>query len=159
MTTTPDIFTASPRVAQAIAIAIQVHTGQPRMGTGLPYIVHPISVALAVSVYGDENMVIAALLHDAVEDTALTVKKVEQTFGGDVAWLVDCVTKKDGESKMDRVRFIATQGLRPVRLKLGDTRHNISDLPKDDRRYATYEQVLAVLESAEAIYLQQEAGA
>lgn len=141
-------FTASPRVAQAIAMAMQAHSTQPRLGTALPYIVHPISVAMALVPTGDENLVIAGLLHDAAEDTGLSVKKIRAAFGDDVADLVDTVTHRDGETKMDRIRVICAAGPRPVLLKLADNAHNLSDLDPADRRYGTYLEARAALEGA-----------
>lgn len=153
-----DIFTASPRVSRALVMALAAHGSQVRMGTSLPYIVHPVGVALAVAARGGtEDEVIAALLHDSVEDTTLTLKQIRRAFGDNVADLVDAVTKKEGLSKMEQVQRIASLGLMPVQLKLADTRHNMKDLDPEGTLYAFYERSLVVLETAEAIYLAAEA--
>ena len=59
----------TPRFTQALVLAAQAHEGQCRKGTSIPYIVHPVGVAGLVARYeGDEDLQIAALLHDVLED-------------------------------------------------------------------------------------------
>ena len=88
----------SPRLADACDLADQAHAGQQRK-SGEPYAVHPLLVALAVSLFGgDEAMAVAAVLHDVVEDTDCTLEEVKERFGADVATLVD------GLTKIDRIR-------------------------------------------------------
>jgi (p)ppGpp synthase/HD superfamily hydrolase len=59
----------TPRFTEAIHLAARAHEGQPRKGTPIPYITHPVAVAGLVAQYGgDENQQIAALLHDILED-------------------------------------------------------------------------------------------
>jgi GTP diphosphokinase / guanosine-3',5'-bis(diphosphate) 3'-diphosphatase len=86
-------------VRKAHALATEVHQTQKR-ASGDPYIVHPVAVATIVAELGlDPLSAAAALLHDAVEDTEVTVDRVEREFGPQVAAMVDGVTK------LDRVRF------------------------------------------------------
>ena len=75
------IFTG--RIERAIALAIRAHEAQVRKGDGqLPYVVHPVTVALILSRYtGDEDTIIAGLLHDTLEDTLVTAEEIEQAFG------------------------------------------------------------------------------
>ncbi len=88
----------SPRIQSAYALASEAHAGQYRK-SGEPYVVHPLLVAAAVAYFGgDEAMVTAAVLHDVVEDTDYTLEQVRERFGGDVAVLVD------GLTKIDRIR-------------------------------------------------------
>lgn len=83
----------TPKIQQAIQCANDYHQGQLRK-SGIPYIVHPICVACIVAFYGgDETMICAALLHDAVEDTHCTIEDVGQSFGWEIAHLVDALTK------------------------------------------------------------------
>ena len=78
---------------EALEYSIKAHENQFRK-SGEPYVVHPILVASVVSsVTNDESMAIAALLHDIVEDTSITVEDIENKFGKDVAYLVDGITK------------------------------------------------------------------
>ncbi|HUO48356.1 MAG TPA: bifunctional (p)ppGpp synthetase/guanosine-3',5'-bis(diphosphate) 3'-pyrophosphohydrolase [Acidimicrobiales bacterium] len=86
-------------IERAGRLADESHRGQLRQ-TGEPYITHPVAVATIVAELGlDAGSVVAALLHDAVEDTGLTVEDVEAAFGEDVAAVVDGVTK------LDRLQF------------------------------------------------------
>lgn len=83
----------TPKIKEAIQCASDYHQGQLRK-SGIPYIVHPICVACIVAFYGgDETMICAALLHDAVEDTHCTIEDVGQNFGWEIAHLVDALTK------------------------------------------------------------------
>jgi GTP pyrophosphokinase len=86
-------FDFTPSVEKALTYSINSHINQFRK-SGEPYVVHPILVATVTAYYSnDEHMVIAALLHDVVEDTEITIEEVEQEFGVDVACIVDGLTK------------------------------------------------------------------
>ncbi len=77
----------------ALDFATKAHDGQFRK-SGEPYIIHPILVAIIVKLIGgDEDMIIAALLHDTVEDTYVTIEDIEKNFGKKVKNLVDGLTK------------------------------------------------------------------
>lgn len=77
------------RIQQATVFATQAHSGQKRKYTGEDYIVHPIAVAEMVREKGgSENQIIAALLHDTVEDCDVTVTHILDRFGEAVARLV-----------------------------------------------------------------------
>ncbi|MGE0001635.1 MAG: bifunctional (p)ppGpp synthetase/guanosine-3',5'-bis(diphosphate) 3'-pyrophosphohydrolase [Fimbriimonadaceae bacterium] len=81
------------RVQRAFELADGAHQGQCRK-SGEPYILHPIEVAQIVAdLHMDADSVVAALLHDVVEDTEVTIETVEEQFGKDVALLVESVTK------------------------------------------------------------------
>ncbi|MDD7568046.1 MAG: RelA/SpoT family protein [Helicobacter sp.] len=83
----------TPSINQAIQKAICYHQNQFRK-SGIPYVVHPLCVACIVAFYGgDETMICAALLHDAIEDTHCSLGDVERDFGLDIARLVDALTK------------------------------------------------------------------
>ncbi|MBV5335051.1 MAG: HD domain-containing protein, partial [Sulfuricurvum sp.] len=85
----------SALLEQAFLLASTAHKGQCRK-SGEPYIVHPILVASIVAeLTGDEAMVIAALLHDVVEDTVITIEEIGLDYGADVAHLVEGLTKID----------------------------------------------------------------
>jgi (p)ppGpp synthase/HD superfamily hydrolase len=87
------IFTG--RIERAIALAVRAHATQVRKGDGqLPYVVHPVTVALILSRYTtDEDTIVAGLLHDTLEDTAVTDDEIEREFGGKVRDLVRDVTE------------------------------------------------------------------
>ena len=77
----------------ALALAKQAHVLQKRK-SGEPYIIHPILVAtITALISNDETMVIAALLHDVVEDTTYEIEDIVALFGEDVAFLVEGLTK------------------------------------------------------------------
>ncbi len=86
-------FTDSSRIVDAVALAEYYHKDQIRK-SGEPYVVHPILVAaLTAYVGGDEEMVIAALLHDVIEDTHCEIDELTRRFGPSVARLVEGLTK------------------------------------------------------------------
>ena len=83
------------KLRYALSYAKEAHKTQFRK-SGEPYIVHPILVASIVSsITNDESMAIAALLHDVVEDTEISIEDIEKLFGDDVANLVEGLTKID----------------------------------------------------------------
>jgi len=86
---------ATPRLKQALEYSKKAHISQTRK-SGEPYIIHPILVAsIVASITDDEAMAIAALLHDVVEDTDITIEEISKLFGEDVAHLVEGLTKID----------------------------------------------------------------
>lgn len=98
MTQSPGIDAAAERsdlVRQALEVARQAHAGQTRTGSGgRPYIEHPVAVAERLAETGyPEEVLIAGLLHDVVEDSALTVDDIRERFGGHVAELVGVLTE------------------------------------------------------------------
>ncbi len=83
----------TPLIKQAIEFCIEAHKTQFRK-SGEPYVVHPILVAAITAHYSsDESMVLAALLHDIVEDTSYSLDDITHLFGVDVANIVDGLTK------------------------------------------------------------------
>lgn len=81
------------RIAQALALAVEAHEGQKRKGTDIPYIAHPMGVASIALEHGaDEELTMAALLHDTVEDGGPEyAQRIRQQFGDRVADIVeDC---------------------------------------------------------------------
>jgi (p)ppGpp synthase/HD superfamily hydrolase len=89
------IFTG--RIERGIAAAVEAHRGQTRKGDRqLPYIVHPVTVAIILSRYtDDEDTIIAGLLHDVLEDTPVTAEEIERQFGAKVVAMVKDVTEPD----------------------------------------------------------------
>ena len=85
----------SDRILQALNFAVTSHSGQKRK-SGEDYVVHPILVAAIVAHFGgDTDMIVAALLHDVVEDTHVNKSEIENLYGKNVAELVDALTKID----------------------------------------------------------------
>src|SRR6516225_12347518 len=83
------------RVRKAYLIGARAHAGQTRK-SGEPYITHPVAVAGILAELGmDAETIIAAILHDTLEDTQLTSEQITAEFGETVTELVDGVTKLD----------------------------------------------------------------
>ncbi len=125
-------------IQEAFELANKAHEGQIR-ATGEPYIIHPVSVAyILAELEMDVQGLIAALLHDVVEDTDYTLEDIRMMFGDDVAFLVDGVTKlsqfhyKDKEDQQlenFRKMFLAmAKDIRVVVIKLADRLHNMRTL-------------------------------
>ncbi len=126
------------RVRQAYFTGAHAHAGQTRK-SGEPYITHPVAVAsILADLRMDAETIIAAILHDTLEDTPLPRAEIEAKFGATVAELVDGVTK------LDRVKFSSLQeaaaesfrkmllamarDLRVILIKLADRLHNMRTL-------------------------------
>jgi GTP diphosphokinase / guanosine-3',5'-bis(diphosphate) 3'-diphosphatase len=122
-------------ISRAYAEAANAHSGQVR-NSGEPYIEHPLSVAMIIAELGLDDVTIAsALLHDAVEDTKLSLDELRSHFGPEVANIVDGVTK------LDRIRFDSKEAqqaatmrkmlvamakdMRVLLIKLADRLHNM----------------------------------
>lgn len=89
---------------KALEFATRAHLGTTRKGTDIPYITHPVETAEIVSrMTDDEDVVVAALLHDVAEDTSYTLDDIRENFGDRVAYLVSEETenKRRGQSAAD----------------------------------------------------------
>ena len=127
------------RIAEAYRFGEKAHTGQLRKDGKTPYFEHPASVSLILAeLEMDEETIIAALLHDTVEDTSVSFDDVKTRFGLEVAKLVDGVTKLaviNYETKQERQvenlrkMFLAmASDIRVILIKLADRLHNIRTL-------------------------------
>jgi len=139
-------------IERAYNMAASAHGDQKRR-SGEPYIIHPIEVGVILVELGmDTESVTAALLHDVVEDTDVTLSTVEKTFGKDVALLVDGVTKlgkipysSKEEQQAENLRkmlLAMAQDIRVMIIKLADRLHNARTfefLSDDKRRYKSLE--------------------
>jgi myo-inositol-1(or 4)-monophosphatase len=139
-------------LSQARAFAAKAHSGVPRKGTKFPYIVHPLEVARIIAKYypAKEDLIIAALLHDTIEDTPVSANEIATRFGSQVAALVVGVTSSRGSSwRATRSATLAKLALANpdvVRLKLADSLSNVRSLRRDIRRIgsaATYRKFTA----------------
>ncbi|MCD8303142.1 MAG: HD domain-containing protein [Prevotellaceae bacterium] len=125
------------RIGAAYQLAAKAHNGQTRK-SGEPYIIHPIAVARIVAEEMElgANPIIAAFLHDVVEDTSYTIDDIRERFGDDVAFLVDVVTKKKNElpghsKQVDNYQQMLASvkyDIRALLLKLADRLHNMRTL-------------------------------
>lgn len=91
----------SYRIEQAIRAAAILHKNQLRKGSApLPYITHLVAVALIVSDYtDDEDTIVAAFLHDTLEDTDYTTQEIQEDFGGKIREIVEEVSEPKNTEK------------------------------------------------------------
>ncbi len=134
------------RIRSAYELAEQAHSGQTRK-SGEPYILHPLAVAsIIVELQLDVTSIMAALLHDVVEDTSVTLETIEEQFGTLCASLVAGLTKLEKikfkskeEQKHENYRkmFVAmAKDLRVILIKLADRLHNMRTIkhqPEESR--------------------------
>src|SRR5579859_1682403 len=139
-------------IQRAYDFSLQHHDGQSR-ASGEPYLVHPLEVALVLAEMKlDSTAIAAGLLHDAVEDTGVTNKEIEEKFGTPVAHIVDGVTKiakinlaNREERQAENVRKMVlamTDDIRVVLIKLADRLHNmrtLEHLPPDRQQHIAQE--------------------
>lgn len=125
------------RIKRAFEFARKAHAGQKRK-SGAPYIIHPLAVAriVAEELQLGANPVIAAFLHDVVEDTEYTAEDVKTRFGTDVAYLVRVVTKQkkqqyETSKQVDNFKQMLDSlhyDIRAILIKLADRLHNMRTL-------------------------------
>ena len=134
-------------IGRAFRVAADAHQSQMR-SSGESYINHPLAVAQIVADIGlDEGSVTAALLHDAVEDTEITLADVDRDFGAEVAAIVDGVTKlerirfdsreEQQAATMRKMLVAMAKDLRVLVIKLADRLHNmrtIAAMPADKQQ-------------------------
>ena len=130
------------RVVRAYEVGAVAHEGQARK-SGEPYITHPVAVAGILAELGmDAETIIAAILHDTLEDTSLSRTELAGEFGDTVAELVDGVTKQDkmrfssrqeADAESFRKMLLAmARDLRVILIKLADRLHNMRTLGAKD---------------------------
>jgi guanosine-3',5'-bis(diphosphate) 3'-pyrophosphohydrolase len=125
-------------INRAYVFSVQKHGSQKR-ASGDPYFSHPIEVAgILTDLYLDDQTIVTALLHDTIEDTLVTYEEIESAFGGEVARLVDGVTKLskiEAQSENERAaenlrKFLLAMSddIRVLIVKLADRLHNMRTL-------------------------------
>src|SRR5271169_1059393 len=125
-------------IRQAVEFSKSAHQGQTRI-SGDPYISHPIAVArILAPLHLDALAIMAALLHDVMEDTPIGKEEVAEKFGKPVAELVDGLsklnkiefeTKEDAQAENFRKMLLAmTRDVRVILIKLADRLHNMRTL-------------------------------
>ncbi|MBI4086045.1 MAG: bifunctional (p)ppGpp synthetase/guanosine-3',5'-bis(diphosphate) 3'-pyrophosphohydrolase [Candidatus Liptonbacteria bacterium] len=144
---------------RAYAFAERAHAGQMRK-SGDPYFTHLLATAETLERWRmDEATIAAGLLHDVVEDTAVTAEELKKAFGDEIAFLVDGVTKlsrikyRGAEGKVENLRkmiMAISQDLRVLFIKLADRLHNMKTLsplppPKQKRIALETSEVYAAI--------------
>ena len=123
------------RIREAAEFGASAHKGQKRL-SGEPYIAHPVAAAaILAELHLDPDTIVAAILHDVIEDTPTPKNQLSERFGADVAELVDSVTKLDqikfksreeAQAESFRKMLLAmTRDLRVILVKLADRTHNM----------------------------------
>ncbi|MBN2651544.1 MAG: bifunctional (p)ppGpp synthetase/guanosine-3',5'-bis(diphosphate) 3'-pyrophosphohydrolase [Spirochaetales bacterium] len=126
------------KIIEAANWSNQLHKDQKRR-SGEPYFIHPINVAkILIEMRLDSDTIIAALLHDLIEDTETSFDDIEKKFGKEIANLVDGVTKisylkteNKTQSEAETIRkmlFAMSKDIRVILIKLADKLHNMSTL-------------------------------
>lgn len=139
-------------IKKARDFAEKAHAGQKRKYTGEDYITHPVHVAQIVGGFAGSTteMTVAALLHDVVEDTGVTLGEISLNFGDEVADLVHCLTnirftEKQKQSGFNRVRRYGMNAAKIFfhdnytanTIKIADMISNLSTVFEHDRKYGT----------------------
>ncbi|XP_053952430.1 guanosine-3',5'-bis(diphosphate) 3'-pyrophosphohydrolase MESH1 [Anastrepha ludens] len=125
------------KLMQGLQFAASKHRTQRRKDNETPYINHPINVATILAVEGgisDETVLIAALLHDTVEDTDTTFEEIETQFGAEICGIIREVTDDKSLEKQERKRLqieqAATSSIKAKLVKLADKLDNLRDLDR-----------------------------
>ena len=128
---------------EAIRFAVQAHSGQPRKGTNMPYILHPLeAAAIVATMTNDLEIIAAAVLHDTLEDAHISVTEITEKFGQRVADIVNSETenKRNDQSasetwlirKQETIdHLIREQDLAVKMVALGDKLSNIRAMYRD----------------------------
>src|SRR3989338_4912785 len=144
------------QIHEAYLTALAAHSGQVRQ-TGEPYITHPVSVAcILADMKMDHHTIMAALLHDVIEDTPVKKSDIEKKYGKEVADLVD------GVSKLTQIEFVSKEhaqaenfrkmvlamgrDIRVILVKLADRLHNMRTLQfmKPDKQIEVAEETVEI---------------
>ena len=147
---------STTRISDAYEMARAAHQHQSRM-SGELYISHPLAVAKIVADIGlDEVSIVAALLHDAVEDTEITVADVEARFGAEVSGIVDGLTKLERlqfdsreaqqAATMRKMLVAMARDMRVLIIKLADRLHNMRTIASAsvDKQRRTAQETLDI---------------
>ena len=131
---------ADETLFRALDFAAQAHRGQFRKGTRIPYLVHPLRVAEVLLRAGCPNeLAVAALLHDTLEDTAVTEAELRRAFGDRIADLVVALSEPEHRTapwtqrKAHTVAFLRTAPPEVVLLALADKLDNLRSMAEDLR--------------------------
>ena len=132
-------------IFKAINFAARAHAGQTRKKTApdLPYIVHPVGVAILLAqTRADEKTIAAGLLHDVVEDCNVSKEEIEKEFGADVARMVNDVTEQDKKApwsvrKAETISHIKNMRRDSLLIKAADSTHNLTEMLRAAQCYGT----------------------
>lgn len=124
-------------IEKALQIASMAHENQYRKQSRIPYITHPVAVGMMLIKEGyDEEMIAAGILHDTVEDTALSLSDIENLFGARIAEIVKGCSEPDKslsweERKKHTIEYLKTAPLEIRAVACADKLHNIRSIIAD----------------------------
>jgi (p)ppGpp synthase/HD superfamily hydrolase len=127
-------------IFDAIEFAARAHRGHCRKGSEIPYIVHPLAVAkILIDAGCPEDVVVAGILHDTVEDTPVSLDEIRHTFGEAVARIVEGATEPDKskpweERKAHTIAFLKTAPEAVLLVSCGDKIENLQAIREDRER-------------------------
>lgn len=136
----PNFMSHFDIITTACDFAVHAHRGQKRKYSGEPYLIHPLSVALLCAKnFNDIDLLIAAILHDCVEDnTHIEAKEIYEKFWKNIGFIVDSVTDTTNffaynekvifNDKIEKILYGGMYDIRCILLKLYDREHNINTL-------------------------------
>lgn len=133
--------TFNEKFYDALELAAWAHRNQLRKGTDIPYFTHPAAVAALLLKHGfGEEMAVAALLHDTVEDTDVTLEEIRRHFGDRVAELVKGASEEDSsasweERKSATLEYLKTAPPDVAALSCADKLHNAISIARDHGRH------------------------
>ena len=121
------------RYWDAITLVFSRHGEQKRKSANIPYVIHPIRVALILrsvgfSEFTHENLMIAALCHDLIEDTETTFEELLKRFGEQVAFIVDELSRPNNANKDDWINTFESKSMEAKIIKMADRIDNLKDM-------------------------------
>lgn len=122
------------RYWNALTFVFSRHDEQTRKSANIPYVIHPVRVAsilrsVGFSEFEHENLMIAALCHDLVEDTDTTCEEISNQFGEKVALIVDELSRPTTASKDEWIKTFETKSKGAKIIKMADRIDNLKDMP------------------------------
>jgi len=126
----------------ALTFVFSRHDEQKRKSANIPYVIHPIRVALILrsvgfSEFKHENLMIAALCHDLIEDTETTFEELSDQFGKQVALIVDELSRPDNINKDEWINTFETKSMEAKVIKMADRIDNLKDMSSSKWRHET----------------------
>ena len=115
----------------AIEVALKAHQNQVRKGTDIPYITHPLAVGIILAKAGcSDDVIIAGILHDTIEDTSITLDSLRDTFGKKVSMIVEGASEPDKslsweDRKRHTIEYLKTAPMEVRLVACADKLHNI----------------------------------
>jgi len=122
------------RFWNALTFVFSRHDKQTRKSASIPYVIHPVRVALILrsvgfSEFEQENLMIAALCHDLIEDTDTTFEDISKQFGEKVALIVSELSRPNNANKDEWINTFKTKSLEAKIIKMADRIDNLKDMP------------------------------